>query len=177
MKRKVSFLIAMIIVICLFLVTASAGTWGEWTQKYKDELDASKNSNLVAFTPTVLTTIDANDFFSSSSGRAGLTFLMGLEVSNDGHPEVCHGLLDYASFIGKASDTYIVVGMCDNHTFELYYSPKERSGAYRITTTVLSENEIKSFQESNLSSVCSESYANSKWEIQSFYDIITSSSN
>lgn len=175
MKKTFYFLISTILIICLLVTAASAATVKDKKKQYEDRLEAINNSDLVPFTPTVLNKFDIDDWFSSSDSRAALSFLMALELSDDGYPEACDGLLNYNSFIGKTSDTYIVTGMYKNHTFEIYYSPKENSGAYRVTRSTLSEKQIQSSQENILSSLCSKYYANNKAEINSFYEIVSSS--
>ncbi len=167
------------IILCFQSIVVYADTPAEAAQKIKNEIEASQNAEPVSFSPIYTEIVNSDwrssgkNWFLSGELRAMISSLLVVDIaSNDGNTDLFAGLYQYPSYVGKLdmeSDVYIIVGMYEDHTFEIYYSPKENSGAYRITPTIMTENAIQTLQQNNLSSSCTQYFENKEQDIQSSY--------
>ena len=173
-KRRLCSLIAATLMFCLFFSSSSAGKIGDMIIN-TDVLEAVSNADNIPFSPKTAGIFDF-DWLESSEMRADLTVLLALDLDFEGYPDVCSGVMNYDSYIGKSEDMYIISGMYKGHVFAVFYSPKEQIGVYRVASTTMSEKSIESSLESIVLN-CPKHYLNSKEEIISYYKTVTSSSD
>ena len=162
----------MALVFCLLFSSGSAGKLGD-TIINTDVLEAISNADNIPFSPKTAGIFDF-DWLKSSEMRADLTVLLALDLEFAGYPDVCSGVMDYNSYIGKSENMYIISGMYKGHVFAIFYSPKEKIGVYRVVPITMSEKNIESTLESIVLN-CPKHYMNNKEEIISYYKTVTSS--
>lgn len=174
MKKILACALSLILCLSSISVTSSAGTIGDMIIN-TDVLEALKNADNIPFSPKTASIFDF-EWLESSETRADLTVLLTLDLYFAGYPDACNGVMEYNSYVGKSEDMYIIAGMFEGHAFAIFYSPKEKAGVYRVASTTLDSQSIESSLEGVVFS-CPKHYLNSKEEIISYYNTVTSSSN
>lgn len=176
MKRILACALSLILCLSSISVTSSAGTIGDMAKKYEDELNAISQDETIPFTPVATESYSTDiDWFSSDFNRASLSILLTFDLTILGYSDPSLGLLNYTSYIGMGTNnTYIIAGMYDNHTFEIFYSPNDHSAVYHVAPTTFSEAAVKSMQETTMSSSCSKYYTNDRNVIKAFAEALSS---
>ena len=108
MKKLI--LISIVFILCAQFSSGFAAPLKD-TIIPEEEIEAAKSAEKIPFSTPLADVFNAIDWISSTQNRAALTVLLALDLENAGYPEVCEGLLNYNSFVGKYGDLYIVAGM------------------------------------------------------------------
>lgn len=177
MKKYICVLISIMFVICILSSTSVADGLQDRrkSRSAKNEvLEALNNATDIEFSPSVTVSFDS-DWLASSELRATLTYLLAYDLYSAGFPEVCDAVTNYDSYIGQYGEMYIVSGMYKSHAFIIYYFPSEHAAIYRVAPISMSNGEIESSLDGTMLA-CTDYYLNNKKDINTFADVLASSS-